>query len=70
MFRTASFACFTGMSTYSMCPTVFVKLSPGSRSVIVAVVILVFCLFVVLVLEHGHEIVYLGIELCVLFVHF
>ena len=67
MIRIARFAGFTVMSTYSMCPTVFVKLSPGSRSAIVVVVRLLFTLSAVLVLDHGHEVVNFGVELGVLF---
>ena len=62
------------MSTYPVCPTVFVKLSPGHRSVLVVIVILVFALSVVLILililDQGHKVVNFGVELGVLFFYF
>ena len=66
------FAGFAGMSTYPVCPTVFVKLFPGHRSVLVVVVMILLSLsnVVILVLDQCHKAVDFGVELGVLFFYF
>ena len=66
------FAGFAGMSTYPMCPTLFVKLSPGHRSVLIVVVLMLLSLtdVLILILYQSHKAVDFGVELGVLFFYF